>query len=83
MDILGAGIAIVVSYSTIYLMIYCLIRFYCTDISPEATSFRLDKKICDFQKLKSFMELGVPSIVMLCLEWWVWEFLIIISGLYG
>jgi multidrug resistance protein, MATE family len=83
MDILGAGIAVVVSNAIIYLMIYCSIRFYCTDISPNATTFRLDKTICDLEKLKSFMKLGVPSIVMLCLSWWAWEIMIIISGLYS
>ena len=36
-----------------------------------------------FDELKQYMKIGIPSTVMLCLDWWVWELLILISGWLG
>lgn len=36
-----------------------------------------------FEDLKQYMKIGIPSTVMLCLDWWVWELLILISGWLG
>lgn len=29
------------------------------------------------------MSIGIPSTVMVCLDWWVWELLVLISGYLG
>lgn len=36
-----------------------------------------------FDELKQYMKIGIPSTIMLCLDWWVWELLILISGWLG
>jgi multidrug resistance protein, MATE family len=30
-----------------------------------------------------YFSIGIPSTIMLCLDWWVWELLILISGYLG
>lgn len=52
MGILGAGIAVIVSNTCIYLMIYLIMKYHYTDISPEATQFKLEKKIYEGESLK-------------------------------
>ena len=36
-----------------------------------------------FQKIGEYLELGVPSTAMLCLEWWVYELMMLIVGTIG
>ena len=35
------------------------------------------------EKIGEYLELGVPSTAMLCLEWWVYELMILIVGSIG
>jgi MATE family multidrug resistance protein len=35
------------------------------------------------EDLKPYFRIAIPSTVMLCLDWWVWELLILISGWLG
>ena len=30
-----------------------------------------------------YVKLGAPSTAMICLDWWIWEFMIYFSGLFG
>ncbi|KAE8818872.1 Protein TRANSPARENT TESTA 12 [Hordeum vulgare] len=74
----GAALASAVSYST-NLAILCLYtrlsgacRMTWTWFSMEAFAFK---------ELRQFAELAVPSAMMVCLEWWSFELLVLLSGL--
>ena len=36
-----------------------------------------------FQKLGSYLKIGIPGALMLCFEWWAFELLALFSGLMG
>jgi MATE family multidrug resistance protein len=36
-----------------------------------------------FRGLGSYVKLGIPTTIMICLDWWVWELMIIITGYLG
>uniref|UniRef100_M8BHN3 Protein TRANSPARENT TESTA 12 n=1 Tax=Aegilops tauschii TaxID=37682 RepID=M8BHN3_AEGTA len=72
----GAALATAVSYSTnlAMLSLYTRLSGACrgtwTGFSMEA-----------FKELRQFAELAVPSAMMVCLEWWSFELLVLLSGL--
>ncbi|TVT99751.1 hypothetical protein EJB05_54866, partial [Eragrostis curvula] len=71
----GAALAIVVSYfcNTSYLALYVRLAPSCkktwTGFSREA-----------FRGIPAFLKLAVPSSMMLCLEGWAFELLMLLSG---
>jgi len=36
-----------------------------------------------FSGVTAYVRLAVPSTIMMCLEWWVWEVMVLISGWLG
>jgi MATE family multidrug resistance protein len=42
-----------------------------------------DKRVIRIEGLIQYFKLGIPSAIMLCLEWWAYETMTIISGLIG
>ena len=45
--------------------------------------FCIDSRSTNWEGVKSYMSLGLPSILMSCLDWWVFEVMIIVSGNFG
>uniref|UniRef100_A0A8I6WHW7 Protein DETOXIFICATION n=1 Tax=Hordeum vulgare subsp. vulgare TaxID=112509 RepID=A0A8I6WHW7_HORVV len=74
----GAALASAVSYST-NLAILCLY----TRLSGACrrTWTGLFMEAFAFKELRQFAELAVPSAMMVCLEWWSFELLVLLSGL--
>ncbi|KAI4379127.1 hypothetical protein MLD38_005462 [Melastoma candidum] len=73
---LGAALATGISYwlNVIILMLY--MRF-----STACTKSRAPISVEFLQVIPEFFHLAVPSAVMMCLEWWSFELLILLSGL--
>ncbi|KAI3879390.1 hypothetical protein MKW92_000965 [Papaver armeniacum] len=49
--------------------------------SPSCKSTRVALPKEAFQGIGEFLSLAVPSAIMLCLQWWSFEFMILLSGL--
>ncbi|KAL1194289.1 Protein DETOXIFICATION 1 [Cardamine amara subsp. amara] len=72
----GAALAISVSFWFYAVILSCYVRF---SSSCEKTHGFVS---CDFMScVKQFFRYGVPSAAMTCLEWWLFELLILCSGL--
>ncbi|XP_023644100.1 protein DETOXIFICATION 14 [Capsella rubella] len=72
---LGAAIEIGVSY---WLNVTVL-AFYMT-FSSSCSKSRATISMSVIKGMKEFFWLGIPSASMICLEWWSFEFLIMLSG---
>ncbi|KAF8040336.1 hypothetical protein BT93_B2539 [Corymbia citriodora subsp. variegata] len=73
---LGAALALGISYwlNVIFLGLYMTFSSACQKTRAPA-SMEI------FQGIQEFFRFAVPSAVMLCLEWWSFELLILLSGL--
>ncbi|XWS75514.1 hypothetical protein CRYUN_Cryun01aG0096000 [Craigia yunnanensis] len=72
----GAALAIGLSYWFNVILFGFYMRF---SSSCERTRVLLLKDV--FSSVKEFFRFGIPSAVMVCLEWWSLEILILLSGL--
>ena len=36
-----------------------------------------------FGKVNAYINLAIPSTLMICLDWWVWELMILFAGRFG
>ena len=36
-----------------------------------------------FVKVGAYVQLAIPSTMMICLDWWVWELMILFAGMIG
>ncbi|KAH7353064.1 hypothetical protein KP509_19G077300 [Ceratopteris richardii] len=48
--------------------------------SPKYVQVRMPLSMETLQDLKPFLKLALPSVAMICLEWWSYEVLVILSG---
>ncbi|XP_075634181.1 protein DETOXIFICATION 14-like isoform X2 [Castanea sativa] len=73
---LGAALAICISYwlNVILLGLYM-------NYSPACTKTRVPLSMDLFQGIGEFFRFAIPSAIMICLEWWSFELLILLSGL--
>ncbi|XP_075636245.1 protein DETOXIFICATION 12-like isoform X1 [Castanea sativa] len=73
---LGAALAMGISYwlNVIFLGLYVKYSSAC-----KKTLVPISKEL--FQGIGEFFRFAIPSAVMVCLEWWSFEFLILLSGL--
>ncbi|KAG2294017.1 hypothetical protein Bca52824_040686 [Brassica carinata] len=72
----GAALAISVSFWFYALILACYVRF---STSCEKTRGLISE---DFVScVKQFFQYGIPSAAMVCLEWWLFELLVLWSGL--
>ncbi|KAL0732968.1 hypothetical protein Bca4012_009178 [Brassica carinata] len=72
----GAAMAISVSFWFYALILACYVRF---STSCEKTRGLVSD---DFVScVKQFFQYGIPSAAMVCLEWWLFELLVLCSGL--
>lgn len=81
MEVQGTAIATAITYF-LMLSIYHFYTSRFTDerIRKEAWFLPDWKSFKDLSGLVSFMKLGLPSIGMLCLEWWSFELMILYSA---
>ncbi|WOH10280.1 hypothetical protein DCAR_0729747 [Daucus carota subsp. sativus] len=72
----GAALGIGLSYwlNVILLGIYVKYASSC-----EKTRISFSKDV--FPSIREFFRLGIPSAIMICLEWWSYELVILLSGL--
>ncbi|GAA0145840.1 transporter [Lithospermum erythrorhizon] len=49
--------------------------------SPSCTKTRSNISMEIFRGIKEFFRLAIPSAVMICVEWWSYEMLVLLSGL--
>ncbi|KAL5763387.1 hypothetical protein ACOSP7_019651 [Xanthoceras sorbifolium] len=73
---LGAALAISVSY---WFNAFSLVLYMYFSPTCEKTRVRVSMDI--FGGIGQFFRLAIPSASMICLEWWCFEFLTILSGL--
>ncbi|KAI3849223.1 hypothetical protein MKX03_001622 [Papaver bracteatum] len=71
----GAAFAVGISYWLNVLFLGIYVKF-----SPSCKSSRVPLTKEALQGIGEFLCLAVPSAVMLCLQWWSFEFMILVSG---
>ncbi|XP_015899776.2 protein DETOXIFICATION 12-like isoform X2 [Ziziphus jujuba] len=76
LEITGAALAINISYwiNVILLGFYIKFSSACEKTRPV---FSMEV----FLKIKEFFRFGIPSALMVCLEWWSYEVIILLAGL--
>ena len=77
LGITGTGYACVFSNLTMTLIL--LTCLYCTDMRKALVC--PDKRV--FEDSYEFLKISGPNILMLCLDWWVFEFMSVIPGWIG
>lgn len=75
--LLGVGIANTMTELIDLVVIYIYVTYYLPELK-EAWSF--PNKEC-FRHLGEYMKIAMPSMLLICLEWWSFEVLTIISSL--
>lgn len=78
MGLIGAPLSVSLSYWFMVASLGCYIA--CSD-SCKATRTKLSWEVVELKGLWEFFRIAVPSAVMICLEWWSFEVLIVMSGL--
>ena len=76
LDVLGASLAMFITFTLNFL----LLTLFCLSSSSLKPSFFFFSKE-SFWDIKEYLMIGIPSALMLCLEWSGFEVLIIIAGL--
>jgi MATE family multidrug resistance protein len=76
--IIGTGISNVITTTLIFVLL--LVYTNTQDDIAEAVQMP-DSRV--FDDMYEYFSIGIPSTIMLCLDWWVWELLILISGYLG
>ncbi|XP_076897008.1 protein DETOXIFICATION 12-like [Bidens hawaiensis] len=73
---IGAAMSVSVAMwsNAVFLLIYMM-------YSPSCAKTRSPISIEVFHGIKQFFSFAIPSAIMICLEWWSYEFLILLSGL--
>lgn len=73
---IGAAIALCISFwlNVIFLVLYMM-------YSPTCAKTRAPISMEIFQGVGEFFRFAIPSAVMICLEWWSFELLVLLSGL--
>ncbi|XP_019083288.1 PREDICTED: protein DETOXIFICATION 14-like isoform X2 [Camelina sativa] len=72
----GAAIAIGVSYWVNVVVLGLYMKF-----SSSCSKSRATISMSVVKGMKEFFWLGIPSASMICLEWWSFEFLVLLSGI--
>lgn len=75
MGFTGAALANSISYWIDVLLLALYVRF-----SKRCAHSRAPLSLEALQDLKGFFKLAIPSAAMICLEWWSYEVLVILSG---
>jgi MATE family multidrug resistance protein len=75
LDVIGVSIATCITYTSNLIVI----TIYCSLKKDLKTSFFFPTKE-SFTKIAEYLKIGIPSALMLCLEWSGYEILLILSG---
>lgn len=75
MGISGVGIAGSVSNLVVYL---CLLKY--TSIIPDIQEALSWPSSSSFTGLEDYLRIGIPSALMLCIEWWAFEVMTLVTG---
>ncbi|XP_026441387.1 protein DETOXIFICATION 14-like [Papaver somniferum] len=73
---IGAAFSCSISYWLNVLILGLYVKY-----SPSCKSTRVPLSKEAFQRIGEFLSLAVPSAVMVCLQWWSFEIMILLSGL--
>ncbi|XP_076914914.1 protein DETOXIFICATION 12-like [Bidens hawaiensis] len=73
---IGAALSMSVAMwsNAVFLLVYMM-------YSPSCAKTRSPISVDVFHGIKQFFSFAIPSAIMICLEWWSYEFLILLSGL--
>jgi MATE family multidrug resistance protein len=77
MEIKGTGLANFGSQMLIFIMLFTY-TYFSNDI--KETVIMPDYRT--FYELYDYFKIGLPSAILVCLDWWVWEIMIIFVGLF-
>ena len=78
MEIAGLAYANILSTS----IIFALLMWFTYSQKELREAWMLpDRRI--FNGLGEYVALAIPMTIMICLDWWVWEFMILLSGYLG
>ena len=80
----GAAIATNITWIMNMLICDCVIRYkkhYKED--PDLTQMIRFYDMSVFRDINVYLKIGIPNMLMLCCEWWIFEILTIFSGLLG
>ncbi|XP_020683684.1 protein DETOXIFICATION 14-like [Dendrobium catenatum] len=72
----GAALSISISHWINVLILVLYIKY-----SDSCKATRLPPSMEAFRGVNEFLRLAIPSAVMICLEWWSFELLVLLSGL--
>ena len=78
LEIAGVGIAASISNFIIYI---CLLQY--SAMIPEIQDAIQWPNKRAFRDIGQYLALGIPSALMLCLEWWAFEVMTLITGYIG
>jgi MATE family multidrug resistance protein len=78
LDIKGIGLAVLITELIVFGL---LLGFTHCQKDLQDALIRPDARV--FEDLKTYFSIALPSYVMLALDWWVWELMILISGYLG
>ncbi|XP_020593393.1 protein DETOXIFICATION 14-like [Phalaenopsis equestris] len=73
---IGAALSISISYWINVLILVMSIKY-----SESCKKTRVPLSMEAFKGIDEFLKLAIPSAVMICLEWWSFELLVLLSGL--
>ena len=79
LGITGTGIANVITNTIFFATLYTFTH-YQEDLKEAI--FMPDRRTLDSTGIKEYVKLGVPSIIMICLDWWVWELMVLMCGYF-
>ena len=83
MGVLGAAIALNITYMSTYLIQEFYINYFDWPFFSEFIQPFFSRKSLSWSGAKEFLKLGVPGTVMQCAEWWAFEVLAIFAGMLG
>ncbi|KAK3156631.1 hypothetical protein QOZ80_2AG0109810 [Eleusine coracana subsp. coracana] len=72
------GVALGISFS--YLVNVSIMALY-VRLSPSCKATRTGFSVEAFRDIPSFLKLAMPSALMICMQWWVFNLLVLLSGL--
>ncbi|CDW89184.1 na+-driven multidrug efflux pump [Stylonychia lemnae] len=75
LDVVGVSLATLITF----FLNFFIVTIYCKRNKEVRKSFFFPTKE-SFQKLGEYLQIGIPSCCMLCLEWWSFEVLAIMAG---
>ena len=72
MDILGAALSLNITYFTNLFLVW----IYTICLAPrKIRSFVCSSEVFKSEGISEYLTVGIPSLSMLCLEWWAYEIL--------